>query len=172
MSLPALDKIKIAVIGLGYVGLPLAVEFGKKRDVTGFDINQARIAELQSGKDSTLEVEPEELAEAAQLSFSSNLDDLRDCNVYIVTVPTPIDRHKQPDLTPLRKASETVGSVLSKGDIVIYKSTVYPGATEDDCVPILEAQSGLVFNQDFTVGYSRNGLTPAIKSTACRRLKR
>lgn len=163
MSLPALDKIKIAVIGLGYVGLPLAVEFGKKRDVTGFDINQARIAELQSGKDSTLEVEPEELAEAAQLSFSSNLDDLRDCNVYIVTVPTPIDRHKQPDLTPLRKASETVGSVLSKGDIVIYKSTVYPGATEDDCVPILEAQSGLVFNQDFTVGYSPERINPGDK---------
>lgn len=163
MSLPALDKIKIAVIGLGYVGLPLAVEFGKKRDVTGFDINQARIAELQSGKDSTLEVEPEELAEAAQLSFSSNLDDLRDCNVYIVTVPTPIDRHKQPDLTPLRKASETVGSVLSKGDIVIYESTVYPGATEDDCVPILEAQSGLVFNQDFTVGYSPERINPGDK---------
>lgn len=163
MSLPALDKIKIAVIGLGYVGLPLAVEFGKKRDVTGFDINQARIAELQSGKDSTLEVEPEELAEAAQLSFSSNLDDLRDCNVYIVTVPTPIDRHKQPDLTPLRKASETVGSVLSKGDIVIYEFTVYPGATEDDCVPILEAQSGLVFNQDFTVGYSPERINPGDK---------
>ena len=136
-------KLKLAIVGLGYVGLPLAVEFGKKRPVVGFDINARRIAELQSGKDHTLETEPHELKEAAYLTFSTDPDALRQCNVFIVTVPTPIDEHKRPDLTPLIKASETIGKVLKAGDIVIYESTVYPGATEEDCVPVLEKFSGL-----------------------------
>src|SRR5690554_3591871 len=129
---------RIAVIGLGYVGLPLAVEFGKQYPTLGFDINTARLAELQQGHDSTLEVEDEELAAAKHLSFTASLDDLKACNVFIVTVPTPINEHKQPDLTPLIKASETIGKVLKRGDIVMYESTVYPGATEEDCVPVLE----------------------------------
>lgn len=129
-----MKDLKVAVVGLGYVGLPLAVEFGKKRTVVGFDINQGRIAELRQGIDSTLEVDAAELKEASELSFTSNLQDLQKCNVFIVTVPTPIDEHKQPDLTPLVKASESIGKVLKKGDIVIYESTVYPGATEEDCV--------------------------------------
>src|SRR5690554_2188548 len=157
------STIKLAVIGLGYVGLPLAVEFGKKRSVVGFDINQPRIDALKAGHDTTLEVSDEELAEATGLSYTANLEDLKDCNVYIVTVPTPINEHKQPDLTPLIKASETIGKVLQKGDIVIYESTVYPGATEDDCVPVLERISGLTFNQDFFAGYSPERINPGDK---------
>jgi len=156
------DK-KIAIIGLGYVGLPLAVEFGKKFDTIGFDINEPRIQELKQGEDSTLEVEPEELKQATQLSYTTNTDDIKDCNIYIVTVPTPIDEYKNPDLTPLTKSSETVGLLLNKGDIVIYESTVYPGATEEVCVPILEQQSGLKFNQDFYCGYSPERINPGDK---------
>ncbi|MBM4232192.1 MAG: Vi polysaccharide biosynthesis UDP-N-acetylglucosamine C-6 dehydrogenase TviB, partial [Gammaproteobacteria bacterium] len=148
------DGIKIAIIGLGYVGLPLAVEFGKKRSVIGFDINSRRINQLQKGDDVTRETTREELTDAKHLTYSSDPDDLKSCNVFIVTVPTPIDNHKRPDLTPLIKASETVGKVLKKGDIVIYESTVYPGCTEEDCVPVLEKFSGLNFNQDFYCGYS------------------
>ena len=136
----AVSDIKLAVIGLGYVGLPLAVEFGKQRKVIGFDINAARIAALKAGHDATLEVSDEELREAAGLHYTADLADLASCNVYIVTVPTPIDEHKRPDLSPLIKASGTIGEVLKKGDIVVYESTVYPGATEEDCVPVLEAR--------------------------------
>ena len=157
------DKINLAVVGLGYVGLPLAVEFGKKRSVVGFDINQARIEALKAGHDSTLEVDDEELASAKLLSYSCNLDELKACNIFIVTVPTPIDEHKKPDLTPLVKASETIGKVLKKGDIVIYESTVYPGATEEDCVPVLEKFSGLTFNKDFYAGYSPERINPGDK---------
>ncbi len=153
----------IAIIGLGYVGLPLAVEFGKKYPVLGFDINKARLAELSKGHDSTLEVNDQELAEAKHLTYSSSLDDLKACNVFIVTVPTPINEHKQPDLTPLIKASETIGKVLKQGDIVIYESTVYPGATEEDCVPVLERVSGLTFNKDFFCGYSPERINPGDK---------
>lgn len=158
-----MKDLKVAVVGLGYVGLPLAVEFGKKRTVVGFDINQGRIAELRQGIDSTLEVDAAELKEASELSFTSNLQDLQKCNVFIVTVPTPIDEHKQPDLTPLVKASESIGKVLKKGDIVIYESTVYPGATEEDCVPVLEKFSGLRFNEDFFAGYSPERINPGDK---------
>lgn len=154
---------KIAIIGLGYVGLPLAVEFGKRRPVLGFDISQARIEELQSGKDSTLETTPEELSAADQLVYSHNIDDLADCTVFIVTVPTPIDQANRPDLTPLIKASETVGKVMRSGAIVIYESTVYPGATEEVCVPVLEKFSGLVFNRDFFCGYSPERINPGDK---------
>jgi UDP-N-acetyl-D-galactosamine dehydrogenase len=167
-----LQDINLAVIGLGYVGLPLAVEFGKKRTVVGFDINQPRIAALQAGHDSTLEVSDAEMAEAAQLSYTSNLDDLKNCNVFIVTVPTPIDEFKRPDLTPLIKASETIGKVLKKGDIVIYESTVYPGATEEDCVPVLERVSGLVFNQDFYAGYSPERINPGDKEHRVTNIKK
>lgn len=162
--MPTLNDAPIAVIGLGYVGLPLAVEFGKKRKVVGFDINTARIAELRAGKDNTLEVDAAEMAEAAHLSFTDQLDDIAECTTFIVTVPTPIDEHKRPDLTPLLKASETIGKVLKRGDIVIYESTVYPGATEDDCVPVLEKTSGLTFNQDFFAGYSPERINPADKT--------
>lgn len=158
-----MPNIKLAIVGLGYVGLPLAVEFGKKRPVTGFDINARRISELQSGHDHTLETEPEELRDAKFLTFSTNPEDLRKCNVFIVTVPTPIDEHKRPDLTPLIKASETIGKVLKAGDIVIYESTVYPGATEEDCVPVLERFSGLTFNRDFYAGYSPERINPGDK---------
>lgn len=168
----ALSEIKLAVIGLGYVGLPLAVEFGKQRSVVGFDINQPRIAALQAGHDSTLEVSDEELAQAAQLSYTLDLDDLKNCNVFIVTVPTPIDEFKRPDLTPLIKASETIGKVLKKGDIVIYESTVYPGATEEDCVPVLERVSGLVFNQDFYAGYSPERINPGDKEHRVTNIKK
>ncbi|AKX45920.1 Vi polysaccharide biosynthesis protein VipA/TviB [Thiopseudomonas alkaliphila] len=163
---------RLAVIGLGYVGLPLAVEFGKKRSVVGFDINQARINELIAGHDATLEVSDTELADAKQLCFTAKLDDLADCNVFIVTVPTPINEHKQPDLTPLIKASETIGKVLKKGDIVIYESTVYPGATEDDCVPVLERVSGLTFNQDFYAGYSPERINPGDKEHRVTNIKK
>ncbi|WP_180105778.1 MULTISPECIES: Vi polysaccharide biosynthesis UDP-N-acetylglucosamine C-6 dehydrogenase TviB [unclassified Acinetobacter] len=158
-----LSELKIAIIGLGYVGLPLAVEFGKKVPVVGFDIHHKRIDELRSGRDHTLEVSPEELAQSAQLSYSANLEDLKDCNFFIVTVPTPIDEYKQPDLTPLVKASESIAKVLKKGDVVVYESTVYPGATEEVCIPVLEKNSGLVFNQDFYAGYSPERINPGDK---------
>lgn len=158
-----LSELKIAIIGLGYVGLPLAVEFGKKVPVVGFDIHQKRIDELKSGQDHTLEVSPEELAQSTQLSYSANLDDLKSCNFFIVTVPTPIDEYKQPDLTPLVKASESIGRVLSQGDVVVYESTVYPGATEEKCIPVLEHVSGLKFNQDFYAGYSPERINPGDK---------
>ena len=157
------SKTKMAVIGLGYVGLPLAVEFGKKYQVIGFDINLQRIHELREGKDVTDEVEPEELKQAAGLSYTNQVNDIEECNIYIVTVPTPIDQYKKPDLTPLRKASETVGKVLKQGDIVIYESTVYPGCTEDDCVPILEQFSGLKYNEGFYCGYSPERINPGDK---------
>ena len=158
-----LSDVKLAVIGLGYVGLPLAVEFGKKYQTLGFDINQARIQELKSGTDSTLEVSDKELAETTALSYSSNVEDLKTANVYIVTVPTPIDEHKQPDLTPLIKASEMLGKVINAGDIIIYESTVYPGATEEACIPVVERVSGLVYNQDFYAGYSPERINPGDK---------
>ena len=154
----------IAIIGLGYVGLPLAVEFGKLRPVIGFDINAKRIAELQAGRDYTLETEPEELQAAKYLRFSTLLEDLRAACIYIVTVPTPIDKYRRPDLKPLLKASESVGQVLKSGDIVIYESTVYPGCTEEDCVPVLEKFSGLKFNQDFFCGYSPERINPGDKA--------
>lgn len=158
-----LEDIKLAVVGLGYVGLPLAVEFGRKRSVVGFDINQKRINELKAGRDLTLETTEEELLAATKLNYSCNQEDLRECNCYIITVPTPIDSHKRPDLTPLMKASETVGKVLKQGDIVIYESTVYPGCTEEDCVPILEMHSGLKYNQSFFCGYSPERINPGDK---------
>lgn len=158
-----LENLKIAIIGLGYVGLPLAVEFGKKLPVIGFDIHQKRIQELQNGRDHTLEVSPEELKQATHLSYSANLDDLRSCNFFIVTVPTPIDEFKQPDLSPLIKASTSIGKVLKKGDVVVYESTVYPGATEESCIPVLEQVSGLKFNQDFFAGYSPERINPGDK---------
>ncbi|CAM3957241.1 UDP-N-acetyl-D-galactosamine dehydrogenase [Kerstersia gyiorum] len=167
-----LDEIKLAVVGLGYVGLPLAVEFGKKRPVIGFDINKKRIAELQQGTDSTLEVSNEELAEAHQLSYTADVNALREANVYIVTVPTPIDDYKRPDLTPLIKASETIGGVLKRGDIVIYESTVYPGATEEDCVPVLERVSGLKFGTDFHAGYSPERINPGDKQHRVSTIKK
>lgn len=154
---------KIAIIGLGYVGLPLAVEFGKVRPVLGFDINPERIQELQNGQDHTLECSPEELAQAKYLSYSAEPDALKTCQMYIVTVPTPVDRANRPDMNPLIKASETVGRVLKVGDIVVYESTVYPGATEEVCVPVLEQYSGLKFNQDFYCGYSPERINPGDK---------
>lgn len=158
-----INDIKIAVIGLGYVGLPLAVEFGKNHPVIGFDINQNRINELKSGTDHTLEVNDKELNSAKQLQFSSDINELAECNFYIVTVPTPIDEYKQPDLTPLVKASTAIGSVLKAGDIVVYESTVYPGATEEVCIPELERSSGLTFNKDFFAGYSPERINPGDK---------
>ncbi|MAY60547.1 MAG: Vi polysaccharide biosynthesis UDP-N-acetylglucosamine C-6 dehydrogenase TviB [Pseudoalteromonas sp.] len=157
------EKIKIGVIGLGYVGLPLAVEFGKKYPVLGFDINQKRVDELSAGHDATLEVSDEELKDIKQLTFSCDKQELASCNVYIVTVPTPIDESNAPDLTPLRKASELLGEFVQKGDIVIYESTVYPGATEEVCLPIIEKVSGLVFNKDFFAGYSPERINPGDK---------
>ena len=159
----SLSNTRIGVIGLGYVGLPLAVEFGKKRDVIGFDVNARRIEALKAGQDSTLEVSDEEMRTAKRLRFTSELADLADRNVYIVTVPTPIDAHKRPDLTHLVKASYSVGKVLKAGDIVIYESTVYPGSTEEDCVPILEQVSGLTFNEHFFAGYSPERINPGDK---------
>ena len=156
-------KYKIAVVGLGYVGLPLAVEFSKHFPVVGFDINQDRINELRNGKDETLELTTEELLSAKDLEFSHEVDEISECNVYIVTVPTPIDSSKQPDLRPLKNASELIGKVLKNKDIVIYESTVYPGATEEECVPVLEETSGLKYNQDFYVGYSPERINPGDK---------
>ena len=167
-----LNNTTIALIGLGYVGLPLAVEFGKHRPVIGFDINQARVAELQGGKDHTLECSPEQLKASEHLRFSSQLDDLRDCGIFIVTVPTPVDDAHRPDLTPLVKASQTVGSVLKKGDVVIYESTVFPGATEEVCVPELEKASGLKFNQDFFCGYSPERINPGDKVNTLTTIKK
>ncbi|RIV97616.1 nucleotide sugar dehydrogenase [Vibrio harveyi] len=158
-----ISNAKVGIIGLGYVGLPLAIEFGKKRPTIGFDINQNRVDELCSGKDSTLECSELELAEATHIKYTTSLDDLRSCNVFIVTVPTPIDEHKQPDLTPLIKASEALGQVIKRDDIVIYESTVYPGATEEDCIPVIEKVSGLTFNQDFFAGYSPERINPGDK---------
>lgn len=167
-----LDEVHLAVVGLGYVGLPLAVEFGKKRSVLGFDINQQRIAELKDGEDHTLEVDQAELAQAKGLAYTSNIDDLKACNVFIVTVPTPIDEYKQPDLSPLKSASQAIAKVLSPGDIVIYESTVYPGATEEVCVPVLEKHSGLKFNQDFYAGYSPERINPGDKEHRVSNIKK
>jgi len=158
-----LDNVRIGVIGLGYVGLPLAVEFGKRYPTLGFDIDASRVDELRAGADRTLEVETEALRSASRLTFGSDLDALRDCTVFVVTVPTPIDSAKRPDLTPLTRASETLGAVLKRGDVVVYESTVYPGCTEEVCVPILERVSGLTFNDDFFVGYSPERINPGDK---------
>ena len=174
-------KNKIALIGLGYVGLPLAVEFGKEFETIGFDINESRIQELIKGNDSTLEVQPGDLKQAIKLSYTTNPEDIRNCNIYIVTVPTPIDKHKRPDLSPLIKASEMVGKLLSAGDIVIFESTVYPGATEEVCVPILEQQSGLIYihtgncNQvanGFYCGYSPERINPGDKEHRVTTIKK
>ena len=167
-----LNNATLAIIGMGYVGLPLAVEFGKKRKVVGFDINPVRIAQLQAGQDLTLEVEADELRQATQLSYTTEPADLNDCNIFIVTVPTPIDAHNQPDLTPLVKASATIGRALKKGDIVIYESTVYPGATEEECVPVLERHSGLKFNVDFFAGYSPERINPGDKTHRVTNIKK
>ena len=164
--------LKLGIIGLGYVGLPLAVEFGRKRKVIGFDIKQERIHELKSGHDSTNEVTPEELGAAGHLTFSTQIQDLNICNCYIVTVPTPIDEYKRPDLAPLISASEIVGKALKKGDLVVYESTVYPGATEEDCVPVLEKFSGLKFNQDFYCGYSPERINPGDKEHRLTKIKK
>ncbi len=166
------NETKLAIIGLGYVGLPLAVEFGKLYTTIGFDINQARIQELNNLEDHTLEVSSEELALATKLSYSCNIDDLRAANVYIVTVPTPIDEHRQPDLTPLIKASETLGKVIKRGDVVIYESTVYPGATEEDCIPVIERVSGLKYNVDFYAGYSPERINPGDKEHRVTTIKK
>jgi UDP-N-acetyl-D-glucosamine/UDP-N-acetyl-D-galactosamine dehydrogenase len=167
-----MNKKKIALIGLGYVGLPLAVEFGKKREVIGFDINKTRINELKEGVDSTLETTKQELQDSIYLSYTTNLDDIKNCAIFIITVPTPIDKHKRPDLTPLEKSSKIVGSILKKGDIVIYESTVYPGATEEVCIPILEEQSGLIFNKDFYCGYSPERINPGDKEYRVTTIKK
>ncbi len=158
-----LRNLKIGVVGLGYVGLPLAVEFGKHFSTVGFDIKADRVAELNKGIDSTLECDAKELAAADKLSYTTHLQDLKPCRVFIVTVPTPIDEYKRPDLTPLVKSSESVGKVLKKGDVVVYESTVYPGCTEEVCIPILEQVSGLVFNKDFFAGYSPERINPGDK---------
>ena len=163
---------RIAVIGLGYVGLPLAVEFGKRYLTIGFDVNRSRITTLISGNDSTLEVDKAALESATHLSYTTDVDKLKTCNIYIVTVPTPIDIYKRPDLSPLEKASETVGKVLSKDDIVIYESTVYPGATEEVCVPILEKHSGLTFNKNFYCGYSPERINPGDKEHRITTIKK
>ncbi|MBF0613023.1 MAG: Vi polysaccharide biosynthesis UDP-N-acetylglucosamine C-6 dehydrogenase TviB [Magnetococcales bacterium] len=168
----SLDDIKLCVIGLGYVGLPLAVEFGRKRPVIGFDINTKRIDNLKVGRDVTLEVSSEEIFAAKYLTCTTDINDLRGCNCFIVTVPTPIDKYKNPDLTPLKQASQTVGQVLKPGGIVIYESTVYPGATEEECVPILEEFSGLKFNQDFFCGYSPERVNPGDKERRVPNIKK
>lgn len=158
-----LESLNIGIIGLGYVGLPLAVEFGKKYNTTGFDINEPRVQELTSGKDSTLECTSSELSEALLLKYTSSLEDIKKCNFYIVTVPTPIDCNNAPDLTPLKKASEALGKIISADDIVVFESTVYPGATEEVCLPIIERVSGLKFNKDFFAGYSPERINPGDK---------
>ena len=174
---PLLSKIetreaRLAIIGLGYVGLPLAVEFGKRYAVVGFDVNSRRLDELRAGHDRTLETTADELGQAARLSYSNRIEDLREVDVFIVTVPTPIDRHKRPDLTPLVKASETVGRALKPGAVVVYESTVYPGCTEEDCVPILEKFSGLKFNRDFFCGYSPERINPGDKVHTVTKIKK
>ncbi|HCW0181540.1 MULTISPECIES: Vi polysaccharide biosynthesis UDP-N-acetylglucosamine C-6 dehydrogenase TviB [Citrobacter] len=166
------DDVKIAIIGLGYVGLPLAAEFGKIRQVVGFDVNQKRILELKEGIDVNLETTEEELRDARHLTFTSSIDEIRECNFYIITVPTPINDYKQPDLTPLIMASETVGKVLRPGDIVVYESTVYPGCTEEECVPILERMSAMTFNKDFFVGYSPERINPGDKKYRLTTIKK
>jgi UDP-N-acetyl-D-galactosamine dehydrogenase len=163
---------KIAIVGLGYVGLPLAVEFGKRHDTVGFDINQKRVDELRKGIDRTLETKAEDIRAAEKLRVTTDIEDIRSCNVYIVTVPTPIDEHNRPDLTPVERASETVGQVLKKGDIVVYESTVYPGCTEEFCVPILERLSGLKFNKDFFCGYSPERINPGDKQHTVTKIKK
>ena len=167
-----LSNIKIAVIGLGYVGLPLAVEFGKKYKTVGFDINKLRVSQLESGHDLTKEVTKETLSESIYLTYSYNLTDVSTCNIFIVTVPTPIDNKNNPDLVPLKTASESIGSILKKNDIVIYESTVYPGATEEICVPILEKSSGLIFNKDFFCGYSPERINPGDKEHTIKDIKK
>ena len=166
-----ISDAKIAIIGLGYVGLPLAVEFAKKFPVTGYDINVPRITELRQGRDSSLEVEPAELA-SVTMPYTDQLDDIRDCNVFIVTVPTPIDEYKNPDLGPLISSSRAIGQVLKKGDVVIYESTVYPGATEEDCIPVIEEASGLRFNEDFFAGYSPERINPGDKEHRVTTIKK
>ena len=167
-----LETVKIAVIGQGYVGLPLAIEFGKKYPTLGFDINQARIDELQKGIDHTNEASPDQLRSAKQLTFNTNIDDIKECNIYIVTVPTPIDEFKIPNLNPLRGASKMLGEILKKGDMIIYESTVYPGCTEEVCVPILELASGLIFNTDFYCGYSPERIVPGDKINTLTTIKK
>ena len=165
-------EVRLAIIGLGYVGLPLAVEFGKHYEVVGFDISAQRLAELRAGHDRTLETTAEELRRSTRLAFSNQMDDLRPTDIFVVTVPTPIDRHKRPDLTPLIKASETVGKALKPGAVVVYESTVYPGCTEEDCVPILEKFSGLTFNRDFFCGYSPERINPGDKVHTVTKIKK
>ena len=167
-----LENLNIGIVGLGYVGLPLAVEFGKKFVTVGFDIKRARVEELKNNIDSTYECSSNELQLANLLKFTNNIDDIRKCNVYIVTVPTPIDKFKRPDLSPLINASKLIGSVLNKGDVVIYESTVYPGATEEECVPVLEEQSGMIFNKDFFVGYSPERINPGDKEHRVTSIKK
>tara|TARA_B100000780_G_scaffold25964_1_gene16445 strand:- start:1018 stop:2277 length:1260 start_codon:yes stop_codon:yes gene_type:complete len=164
--------MRIAIVGLGYVGLPLAVEFGRKRSVIGLDTNKIRIKELKKGVDNTLETSYQELKDAIHLSYTTRLEDLKECKIFIVTVPTPIDEHKKPDLSPLENATEAIGSILKKGDVVIYESTVYPGATEEVCVPILEKQSGLLFNKDFYCGYSPERINPGDKEHRITTIKK
>ena len=164
--------IPIAVVGLGYVGLPLAVEFGRIRNVIGFDINESRIKELKKGVDKTLETTTDELKDAIYLSFSNNLEDLKECKIFIITVPTPINKNKEPNLIPLKEASNAIGSILKKGDIVIYESTVYPGATEEVCVPILQKESGLIFNKEFYCGYSPERINPGDKEHRITTIKK
>ncbi|HEY8537863.1 MAG TPA: nucleotide sugar dehydrogenase, partial [Steroidobacteraceae bacterium] len=166
------ENCKLGVIGLGYVGLPLAVEFGKHFETVGFDIKPKRIAELEEGRDSTLEVAPEELRAATRLRFTTEVSDLTTCQVFIVTVPTPIDNYKRPDLRPIESASELVGKVLKKGDVVVYESTVYPGCTEEVAVPILERVSGLKFNRDFFAGYSPERINPGDKEHRLTTIKK
>jgi len=163
LNMIASGNVKICLIGLGYVGLPLAVEFGKKFDTIGFDVKKARLESLTNGEDATLETSPEELKAAKFLKYTSNPDDLRDRDIFIVTVPTPVDKYNRPDLTPLYRASETIGKVMKKGAIVIFESTVYPGCTEEECVPVLEKHSGLKFNRDFFCGYSPERINPGDK---------
>ncbi|QQG27311.1 Vi polysaccharide biosynthesis UDP-N-acetylglucosamine C-6 dehydrogenase TviB [Pectobacterium carotovorum] len=167
-----LKNIHICIVGLGYVGLPLAVEFGRKYRTFGFDINKSRILELNEGNDSTLECSSEEIKSAEKLKYTSSIDDVKECNVYIVTVPTPIDDYKRPDLSPLINASKYLGGVISKGDIVIYESTVYPGATEEECIPIIETVSGLKFNVDFYAGYSPERINPGDKTHRVTTIKK
>ena len=167
-----LATARIAIVGLGYVGLPLAVEFGKKFNCVGFDINHDRVNELKSGKDSTLEVEPELLKQADKLNYSAHTDDIKDCNVFIVTVPTPIDKYRRPDLSPLEGASRMLGKILKKNDVVIFESTVYPGASEEVCVPIMEELSGLTYNKDFFLGYSPERINPGDKEHRVTTIKK
>ena len=166
------SETPIAVVGLGYVGLPLAVEFGSKRKVIGFDINEVRIKDLKKGQDNTLETSKQELKDAIYLTYTNSLKDIKDCKIFIITVPTPIDKNKQPNLSPLKDASEAIGSILKKGDLVIYESTVYPGATEEVCVPILENSSGLSFNKDFYCGYSPERINPGDKDHRITTIKK